>query len=115
MTPRRLALLTVVAVVVVAAACQQPAPPPTPDVASPVDGVVTSVDAAGLTDVRGFTLSNGGFSFAFRLGALENATEFPPAHLAEHQATSSPVRVWFRLEGGVRVAYRLEDAGAAAT
>ena len=113
MTPRRLALL---AVVVLVGACQGPAPPPTPDVASPVDGVVIAVDSAGLSDVRGFTLrTSGGFAFTFRLGALENATEFPPGHLAEHQATSSPVRVWFRLEGGVRVAYRLEDASAAAT
>jgi hypothetical protein len=87
-------------------------PKPTPDIASPVDGVVIEVDAASLTDIRGFTLraSNGGFAFAFTLGTLENATEFSPSHLKEHQATSAPIRVWFRLENGVRVAYRLEDA-----
>lgn len=85
---------------------------PTPDIASPVDGVIVSVDAGGLDDVRGFTLRPAGSPFAFelRLGDLENPTEFPPAHLAEHQATSSPVRAYFRLEGGARVVYRLEDA-----
>jgi hypothetical protein len=83
----------------------------TPDVASPVDGVVIAVDAAGLGDVRGFTLrTNGGFAFDFVLGTLENPTGFAPGHLAEHQATSSPVRVWFRVEDGRRVVYRLEDA-----
>ena len=86
---------------------------PTPDVASPVDGVVIAVDATGLTQVRGFTLrpTNGGpFSFSFVMGPLENAAEFSPAHLSEHLATSEPVRVWFRVENGERVVYRLEDA-----
>ena len=90
--------------------CSPPAPP-TPDVTSPADGVVIAVDAASLTDVRAFTLrTSGGFAFEFKLGTLENATEFSPSHLKEHQATSAPIRVWFRVENGVRVAYRLDDA-----
>jgi len=111
-TVRRLGLI---ATIVFAAACQ-PAltgspPPPTPDVASPVDGVVIAVDASGLSDVRGFTLrTSGGFAFTFALGALENAADFSPSHLAEHQVSSEPVRAWFRVEGDERVVYRLEDA-----
>jgi hypothetical protein len=82
----------------------------TPDVHSPVEGVVVSVDASGLTDVRGFALrTSSGYSFEFKLGILENATEFSPSHLKEHQATSQPVRVYFRVENGRRVVYRLED------
>ena len=88
-------------------------PPATPDVTSPAEGVVIDVDAAGLDDVRGFTLrTSGGFAFDFVLGTLENPTEFPPGHLAEHQATSLPIRVYFRAEGGQHVVYRLEDAEA---
>ena len=100
--------------VVTACACtplppSAPASPPT--VSSPTEGIVIAVDAASLTDVRGFTLRTPkGYAFGFKVGPLENATEFPPGHLAEHQATSSPVRVYFRVEGEDRVAYRLEDA-----
>jgi hypothetical protein len=88
------------------------APPATPSITSPVEGVVVSVDAAGIGDVRGFTLrpANSPFSFGFILGTLENPTEFPPSHLAEHQATSQPVRVYFRTANGIHTAYRLEDA-----
>ncbi len=87
----------------------------TPGVRSPGRRRVVAVDSAGLGDVRGFTLraSGGGFRFAFVLGALENATEFSPSHLAEHQASSQPVRVWFRTADGIHTVYRLEDAPAA--
>ena len=91
---------------------------PTPGVESPVDGVVISVEAASLTEVRGFALrpsNGGGFAFSFRLGVLENATSFSPSHLKEHMATSEPVRVWFRVENGERVVYRIEDATEAPT
>lgn len=81
-----------------------------PDTTS-VDGVVVAVDSAGLADVRGFTLRRpGGATLVFRLGELENGDKFPPGHLAEHQATAAPVRVWYRLEGADRFAVRLEDA-----
>ena len=112
MTARRLGLI---ATIVLVAACQPPIspspPPPTPDVASPVEGVVIAVDASGLSDVRGFTLrTSGGFAFTFVLGQLENAAEFSPSHLAEHQVSSEPIRAWFRVEVGELVVYRLEDA-----
>jgi hypothetical protein len=109
--------LLVILVAAALAACLRPSsPPPTPDVASPVDGVVVAVDASGLSDVRGFTLrTSSGFAFGFRLGPIENATQFPPGHLAEHMASSAPVRVSFRVEGGERVVYRLEDAPLPAT
>lgn len=86
--------------------------PPTPDVSSPVVGVIIAVDSAGLAAVRSFTLRPSGspFAFRFRLGELENGAEFPPGHLGEHLASSEPVRVWFRREGGDLVAYRIEDA-----
>jgi len=83
----------------------------TPDVTSPGVGVIVAVHATSLSDVQGFTLrTSGGFAFEFKLGTLENPTAFPPGHLAEHQATSAPVLVYFRLENGERVVYRLEDA-----
>ena len=108
----RTALLAAVAAVVLVCACNPPAVAPTPSVTSPVEGVIVSVDSRGLGDVRGFVLreSTSGFAFDFVLGALENPTQFPPGHLAEHQATSLPVRVYFVLQDGHRVVYRLEDA-----
>ena len=76
-------------------------------------GVVLRVDATGLTQVSGFTLrTDDGRETTYRIGALENGAEFPPGHLAEHVATAGRVRVFYREEGGARVAYRLEDAPA---
>lgn len=81
-----------------------------PDAESAV-GVIVGVQARGLADVQGFTLRTaGGAEVGFTIGDLENGTEFPPGHLVEHQATAQPIRVWYRTEGGVRVAIRLEDA-----
>jgi hypothetical protein len=77
-----------------------------------VEGVIVAVDSSGLAEVRGFTLRRpGGETLEFRLGELENAVEFPPGHLAEHQATAQPVTVVYRVEGTERFAVRLEDAG----
>jgi hypothetical protein len=122
------ALVAVAAIAIVAGCAASPSPTPgpvetasiidpasaTPGAgvpASPVDGVLTHIDAQGLTDVTGFTLrTNDGTELPFRIGVLENGAEFPPGHLAEHLATSSPVRVFFRDAGGVLVVYRLEDA-----
>ena len=74
-------------------------------------GIVTSIDSEGLTAVRGFTLrTRDGTDVDFTIGVLENGDEFPPGHLAEHQALASPIRVWYRTEGKERVAFRLEDA-----
>ncbi len=83
-----------------------PAPP-----TSPVDGVVTAVAATSLTDIQAFDLRvPGGVTLTFKLGPLENATQFSPGHLKEHQATGSPVRVYFTTSGSTYTAYRLEDA-----
>lgn len=94
------------------ATCACPPPASAAPPASPVDGVVVAVDSAGLGQVRGFTLraSGSGLDFDFRLGLLENATAFSPSHLSEHMATSEPIRVWYRLEDGMPVAFRVEDA-----
>ena len=74
-------------------------------------GVLVKIDSQGLTKVRGFTLrTDAGAEIAFTIGTLENGAEFPPGHLAEHMATSSPVRVFFRDEAGTLVVYRIEDA-----
>lgn len=80
--------------------------------ASPVIGKVIAVDLEGLSKVKGFTVRmDDGLELAFVIGSLENGAEFPPGHLAEHLATASPVRVFFREAGGARVVYRIEDAG----
>jgi hypothetical protein len=75
-------------------------------------GVVVAVDSGGgLGDVRGFTLRvAGGELLTFSLRDLENAVEFPPGHLVQHQADAFPVRVVYRMEGSERLAIRLEDA-----
>ncbi len=85
--------------------------PDAPPGTTAVTGVIVAVDSRGLGDVRAFTLRReGGELIDFDLRALESGTEFPPGHLAEHQATAEPIRVWYREEGGVRVAIRVEDA-----
>ncbi|MFL5684729.1 MAG: hypothetical protein ACJ77D_01620 [Chloroflexota bacterium] len=75
-------------------------------------GVVVQVDGSGgLGNVNGFVLRQPGGELAeFSLRELRNGTQFPPGHLAEHQATAAPIRVWFRIDGDERLALRLEDA-----
>ncbi len=80
------------------------------DLASPVTGVLTHIDATGLSSVSEFTLRlDDGRLVTFRIGLLDNGDQFPPGHLAEHLATSAPVRVYFRREGSDLVVFRLED------
>ena len=77
---------------------------------SPVTGRLTHIDAEGLTKVTAFRLRmDDGREIDFEIGVLENGAQFPPGHLAEHMANASPVRVFFRDEGGRLVVYRLED------
>lgn len=72
---------------------------------------MTTVDAESIGRVRAFSLrSASGTNWRFLVGVLENPTEFPPGHLAEHQASSQPIRVYFRMDDGDAVVYRLEDA-----
>ena len=89
----------------------EPSGPDLPPGTEQLTGVVVAVDAVSLSDVRGFTLrSPGGELVEFSLRALENGTDFPPGHLAEHQATAEPVRVTFRSEDDERFAVRIDDA-----
>jgi hypothetical protein len=75
------------------------------------DGVVVQVESSGLTAVAGFTLRTAdGQELRFGLAELRNATSFPPAHLAEHVATATPVRVWYREAAAGLEALWLEDA-----
>jgi len=85
---------------------------------SPVDGVVIAVNSTGLTDVHDFTLRVTGTStnLEFVLGPLENATQFSPGHLKEHQATGSTIQIFFtRSSTGQLTVYRLEDAPASSS
>jgi hypothetical protein len=83
---------------------------------SPVVGVVISVDTPSLGKVNGFDLRLAdGSTLALRVGVLENATQFSPSHLLAHEATSVPIRAFYRLENGAPIVYRLEDANPAAT
>lgn len=111
--PRRLVFLVVIglaAVAVLAYVAVSLGRPPS----RTETGVVVAVDRASLTDVRGFTLRTAdGRTVVFRIGSLENAAQFAPGHLGEHQATSTPILVTYRVEGGENVAVRLEDAPAA--
>jgi hypothetical protein len=92
-------------------ASRSPSIQPSTIPSSPIEGVVVSIDSAGLTDVTGFSLRTpDGRTYMFKMGQLENGTEFPPGHLAEHRANAEPIRVTFRVEGGTLVAVRLEDA-----
>ncbi len=76
-------------------------------------GVVVSIESVSLTEVRGFAIRTpDGRTVEFRVGQLENGTEFPPGHLGEHQATAALIRVTYRDEDGERVAIRLEDVAA---
>jgi hypothetical protein len=43
------------------------------------------------------------------VGALQNATEFPPGHLVEHIASGVPVVVTWRDEDGQATAIRIVD------
>jgi len=106
----RIALL-VVGALTIGGCANRPSAAASPEPTSPAQGIIVAVQATSLTDVQGFTLRTpAGAAIEFKLGALENPTEFPPGHLAEHQATSAPVLVYFRFENGERVVYRLEDA-----
>ena len=83
-----------------------------PEPRSPVAGVIISIDSQGLDKVKGFTLrTRSGVDLTFVIGQLDNAIDFPPGHLAEHQASLLPVLVYFKVEGGKLVVYHLEDAG----
>jgi hypothetical protein len=105
-------IATAVAVGTARPACACVAPP-----SSPVDGVVISVNSTGLTEIHDFTLrTTDGFNLTFQIGQLENPTQFSPGHLKEHQATGSPIRVFFNRDSTRQmIVYRLEDAPASSS
>ena len=85
--------------------------PEAPPGTTAVVGVIVGVNAVSLGDVRSFRLrAQDGAILEFGLAALENGDEFPPGHLAEHQATAEPIRVWYRDAAGTLLAVRIEDA-----
>ena len=108
-TPRRLAVLGgavlgVVALALMAATALGPG-------RQVETGVVVAVQATSLSSVQGFSIRTvDGRTVDFRVGTIENATAFPPGHLAEHRVSLIPVRVTYVEQGGARVAVRLEDA-----
>jgi len=74
-------------------------------------GVVVAVQATSITSVQGFSIRTAdGRTIDFRVGTLENATQFPAGHLAEHKVSLQPVRVTYIDDGSGPVAVRLDDA-----
>jgi hypothetical protein len=74
-------------------------------------GIVVEVQATSLSDVEGFSIRTAdGRTVDFRMGNIENASQFAPGHLAEHKVSLVPVRVTYVQEPGGPVAVRLEDA-----
>ncbi len=113
---RRAALVValLLAALVTGACGDAATPPPSgslPPLVSPVTGLLTHIEAEGLSKVTAFTLRTAdGRETRFEIGILENGAQFPPGHLAEHMANASPVRVFFRNDGaGNHVVYRIED------
>jgi hypothetical protein len=85
--------------------------PAVPSGAATAVGVITHLETKSLGAVTSMTLrTTEGQTIDFVIGRLENEVEFPLGHLATHQATGQPVRVWYRMEGSQRVAFRIEDA-----
>ena len=107
MTPR----WAILALAILLVACQSVGDPTAAPPTSPLEGVVTNVVSGGLNEVSRFDLRTAdGQTYELTVGRLENAAEFPPGHLREHMATSSPVRVFFEVAGAELVVNRIEDA-----
>jgi len=73
-------------------------------------GIVVAVEATSLTSVQGFSIRTAdGRTVDFRVGALENASAFPPGHLAEHRVSLVPIQVTYVDRDGAHVAVALVD------
>jgi hypothetical protein len=119
---RRLFVAAIVVVIVVTGGAAlimggtPPAPTPSPGASgeasgSPIRGVIVAIDSRGLDDIRSFTLrADDGSIHVFDLRELPDTAAFPLGHLAEHQATAEPVIVAFRVQDGVLLATRIDDA-----
>ena len=74
-------------------------------------GIVVSVEATSLSSVQGFSIrTTDGRTVDFRIASLENASTFPPGHLAVHKVSLVPVRVTYVDRGTGHEAVRIEDA-----
>jgi hypothetical protein len=74
-------------------------------------GVVVAVQATSLSNVQGFSIRTAdGRTVDFRMGTVENATQFVPGHLAEHKVSLVPIRVTYVQTPDGLQAVRLEDA-----
>jgi hypothetical protein len=74
-------------------------------------GIVVAVESTSLTDGQGFSIRTAdGQTWDFRVVALENATTFPPGHLAEHKVSLVPVQVTYVDRNGAHEAVRVVDA-----
>jgi hypothetical protein len=74
-------------------------------------GIVVAVEATSLSSVEGFSIrTNDGRTVDFRIVSLENASTFPPGHLAVHKVSLVPVRVTYVDRGAGHEAVRIEDA-----
>jgi hypothetical protein len=63
-------------------------------------------------DIEAFTLrTDEGEALRLSLGAGDDGNGgFPASHVREHQALAEPIRVTYRVDEGLNVALRLEDA-----
>ena len=108
--PRRLAVLlaVVVAAIALAVAAATILGGPGRRVET---GIVVAVEATSLTSVQGFSIQTAdGRTVDFRVGALENASTFPPGHIAEHKVSLVPIQVTYVDRDGGHIAVALGDA-----
>jgi hypothetical protein len=74
-------------------------------------GIVVAVEATSLSAVQGFSIRTAdGRTVDFRIVSIENASTFPPGHLATHKVSLVPVRVTYIDKDGSHEAVRIEDA-----
>lgn len=74
-------------------------------------GIVYSVDSPSLGRVDSFELlTPEGEILAFDTSGLRFRSEFPAAHLSEHQILGDPIEVTYRSDGDRRVVTQLDDA-----
>ena len=77
-----------------------------------VEGIITNVDAASLTQVEMFTVrDNDNNTIVFRIApdATQDLEDgFVPSHLREHALAVEQVKVFYRVEDGEYLALRIE-------
>ena len=77
-----------------------------------VEGIITNVDAASLTQVETFTMrDNDNNIIVFRIApdATQDLEEdFVPSHLREHAVAVGQVKVFYRVEDGEFLALKIE-------